>query len=193
MVYCLIMKNNYSSNNILARRIAFCSIMAALGTVIMLTGGLIPVFTYCSPLIAALLLVPVSQEYGKGYAWMVWLVTGILSLLIGIDKEASFFYLFLGYYPIVRSDLNRISSRLFRFAAKTVLFSAAVCGMYWLICYVFRIDDIINSFSASRIVNVAVLLAIVLCMHLYDRALVNLTGYYNSVLRPRLNRTGKKL
>ena len=30
-----------------AYTIAFCSLMAALGTVLMLTGGLVPVMTYC--------------------------------------------------------------------------------------------------------------------------------------------------
>lgn len=180
-------------NYIETHKVAFCSIMAALGTVIMLTGGLIPVFTYCSPLIAALLLIPVSQEAGNGYSWMVWLVTGLLSMLIGIDKEAAFFYIFLGYYPIIRPAINRISSGFLRFAVKLLLFAGAVCAMYALICFVFKIDDIINSFSASRWINASIILAVIICMMIYDRALVNLTGYYNIKLRPKLIRNSKKV
>ncbi|MBP3209190.1 MAG: hypothetical protein J6M64_04645 [Oscillospiraceae bacterium] len=36
-----------------SRPLAFCAMMAALGTMLMLTGGLIPVLTYCSPLLAS--------------------------------------------------------------------------------------------------------------------------------------------
>lgn len=97
-----------------SKMISFCAILTALGTVIMLTGGLIPVFTYCSPVLASVLLIAVLEEYGTQEAWMVWAVTSALSLLIGIDKEAAFFYLFLGWYPIVRSAFDKIPSRVLR-------------------------------------------------------------------------------
>ena len=54
-----------------SRPVAFCAMMAALSVVVMLLGGLVPVFTYCSPLIASILLLPVLDEYGAGKAWMV--------------------------------------------------------------------------------------------------------------------------
>ena len=60
-----------------AYTVAFCSLMAALGAVLMLTGGLIPVMTYCSPLMAGVLLIPVLREFGKKWAWLVWLVTAL--------------------------------------------------------------------------------------------------------------------
>ena len=96
------MNNFNNKNSKYAHKLALGSVMAALGTVIMLTGGLIPVFTYCSPLIAALLLVPVCDVCGVSYGWIVWFVTSVLSMLIGADKEAAFFYIFLGYYPIIK-------------------------------------------------------------------------------------------
>ena len=54
--------------------IAFCALMAALGAVIMTAGGLIPVATYCSPMIAGVLLLPVMSELGDRWAWMTWIV-----------------------------------------------------------------------------------------------------------------------
>ena len=62
-------------NRKLTHAMAFCSQMAALGAALMTTGGLIPVLTYCSPLLAGVLLIPVLQEYGEKWAWLVWLVT----------------------------------------------------------------------------------------------------------------------
>ena len=66
-------------------RVAFCSLMAALGVVLMMTGGLIPVMTYCSPLLAGVLLIPVMRECGVRWAWMVWIVTAALSLILSAD------------------------------------------------------------------------------------------------------------
>ena len=167
-------------------RIAFCSMMAALGTAIMLTGGLIPVFTYCSPIIAAVLLAVVKDEEGSGSAWLVWAVTGTLSLMMGIDKEAAFFYVFLAWYPILKQRFDAIGSRALRFIAKLAVFSAAVAAMYSLTCYVLGIDEIINSFSASRWINIGFLAGMVLCMLLYDKALNGIICMYRVKIRPRL-------
>lgn len=176
------------NNNIFSRPVAFCSIMAALGTVMMLTGGLIPVFTYCSPLLASLLLIPVLFEYGSGKAWMVWVVTGALTLIIGIDKEAAFFYIFLAWYPIIKPHLDILKSKVLRFLSKILVFSAAVAAMYGLTCFVFRIDDIVNSFSAVRLINAAFLAALVLVMMLYDYSLAGIAHLYRTRLLTKLKK-----
>ena len=130
------MKNNTANRS---RMVAFCAMMAALSTVIMLTGGLIPVLTYCSPLAASALLIPVLEEYGKGKASMVWIVTAALSILIGVDKEAAFFYLFLGWYPILKPLFDRLPLKGMRMIVKTCVFSAAIGIMYALLCYVLQL------------------------------------------------------
>ncbi len=176
-------------NRFTSRPIAFCAMMAALGTVIMLTGGLIPVLTYCSPLISSFLLIPVLDRYGKQNAWMVWAVTAVLSLLIGVDKEASFFYLFLGWYPILKPFFDRIPSRILRFTGKLLLFSAAIGAMYALIFFVFQIGDIMESFSALLWINLLFFAALVAVMLLYDRLLI---GIWITYLRRFPKNTSKK-
>ena len=160
------------------KSIAFGALMAALGTTVMLTGGIVPIFTYCSPLIAALFLIPVSDIYKKGTAWSVWAVTAILSLLIGTDKEASFFYLFLGWYPIVKPKMDKINPKWIRATVKTSIFSVSVLLMYYLTCNILGIDEIIESFSASFWINAASIILIVICMLLYDKALLGVYRIY---------------
>lgn len=172
-----------------SRPIAFCAMMAALGVAIMLSGGLVPVFTYCSPLISSLLLIPVLFEYGTGKAWMVWFVTSVLSLLIGADKEAAFFYIFLGWYPAVKPYADRISGKALRMLIKILLFSTSISAMYALTCFVFRIGEILDSFSASKWINAGFLAALVLVMLLYDTVLVRAAYLYHRRLLPAL---GKK-
>ena len=172
-----------------SKPLAFCAMMAALSVTVMLTGGLVPVFTYCSPLIASLLLIPVLLAYGTGKAWAVWFVSSVLALLIGADKEAAFFYCFLGWYPILKPALDRIGSRIFRLAAKAAVFSGSVFAMYYLICFVLQIDEVLSSFSAVRWINIAFLVALVLIMLLYDSVLLRIAYAYQTRLLPRLEKS----
>ena len=172
-----------------SKGIAFCAMMAALGTVIMLTGGLIPVLTYCSPLIAAFLFIPVLDQYGRKEAWMVWAVTATLSLLIGVDKEAAFFYLFLGWYPILKPYFDAIPSHTLRFLGKLLTFSVSIGAMYALIFFVFQIDDIIESFSALFWINLLFFVGLVAVMLLYDRLLVGIWITYRRRFSNKKNGT----
>ena len=169
--------------------VAFCSLMAALGTVLMLTGGLIPVMTYCSPLLAGVLLIPVMREHGSKWAWLVWLVTATLSMILSADKEAAFFYLFLGCYPILKCGFDKVKPKLLGLILKLVYFAAAVAVMYSLICFVFRLDIGLEEFEElGRIAGIAFYAMLVVCMLIYDVALRNLAILYEYKLRPKLQR-----
>ena len=172
-----------------SRMIAFCAMMAALGTVIMLAGGLIPVLTYCSPLLASVLLIPVTEEYDSGKAWMVWAVTAVLSMMVGVDKEAAFFYLFLGWYPILKPFFDRIPSKVVRFLIKTAVFAAAVGIMYALLCFVLQIGEILESFDAALWINVLFFVALVAVMLLFDRSLTGLHIIYRKRIREKIGRS----
>ncbi len=154
--------------------VAFGALMAAAGTAVMLLGALVPVFTYCSPLIASLFLLPVIDICGRRNAVLVWLVTSVLVLLIGADKEAAFFYVFFGWYPVAKEGIDRIGSGALRFFVKLLIFSCAAAAMYALTCFVLNITEIVESFSETWWVNALFLAAVVLCMMLYDTALKRL-------------------
>lgn len=172
-----------------AYTVAFCSLMAALGTVLMLTGGLVPVMTYCSPLLAGVLLIPVMREHGNKWAWMVWAVTAALSMMLSADKEAAFFYLFLGCYPILKAGFDRVKPKPLALVLKLLYFSAAVAAMYGLIYYVFRLDIGLEELKElGKIAGALFYVMLVVCMLIYDYALRNLAILYEYRLRPRLMR-----
>ena len=83
-------------------KIAFCGIAVGLSIVFMLLGGLIPAAVYAVPLLCGLVLLPVSIEFGKPTACATFAATALLALMLDFDKEAAFFYLFIGYYPIIK-------------------------------------------------------------------------------------------
>ena len=175
-----------SGNGRSARVIAFCALMAALGTVMMMLGGLIPVMTYCSPLLASVLLIAVAFEAGNGSGWCVWAVTALLSLIIGVDKEAGMFYCFFGFYPLVKPYFDRIRPKAVCLVVKAAFFASLVALMYWLLCFVIGMDEVIESFSALMWVNVLTLAALVLVLLMFDMAYERLNMLYLVRLRPKL-------
>ena len=92
------------------KRMAVCAVLTAVGVVISLLGSLVGLLDLCTPLFAALLLVPIVIEYGKRYAWSVWLATALLSLFLLPNKSPAAIYLVFGYYPILKEKLERLKN-----------------------------------------------------------------------------------
>ncbi len=167
--------------------VALCALLAALGAALMTVGGLIPVATYCSPLLAGLLLLPLLVEFGRREAWMVWAVTAALSLILSPDKEAGSMYLFLGWYPILKPAFDRIRPAALRFLAKLALFSLAFAAMYALLCFVLQLDQVLEDMrELGLVLNLALDGLLVAVMLLYDFILGRLLPLYVYRLRPRL-------
>lgn len=116
-----------------SHEIALCGVSAALGTVLLLLGGLVPGATYCAPLLGMLALLPILSECGARPALSVYGVTAALALLLAPEKEPAFVYLLLGYYPVLRPVLNRLRLRTLRLAGKLAVFNAAAAVLYLLL------------------------------------------------------------
>lgn len=168
-------------------KMAFCGLLVALSCALMLSGGLIPIATYCAPMAAGLLLLPIVLEYGKKAAWTAFASAALLSLMLDADKEAAFFYLFLGYYPIVKWSLDRIRHKPARTAVKLLLFLVSICAMYALLSLLLGVDAVLAEFKEMGALMFAVFVAVMsLCMLLYDRLLLPMTLLYANRIRPKL-------
>lgn len=166
---------------------AFCGMMVALATVMMFTGGLIPVLTYCAPMIAGVILLPVLLEYGKKAAWTAYAAVALITLFVGIDKEAAFFFLFLGYYPIVKWDIDRIKRKPLRVLLKLLVFNVSIAAMYAILGFLLHMDAMVAEFSQMGAALLAVFVVLMnVCMFMYDKLLTPLVLLYAKRLRPKL-------
>ena len=178
---------NRSGSRKQSSKVAFCGMMVALSVALMLTGGLVPIATYCAPMLGGILLLPIMLEYGRKTAWTAYIATSLIVLTLGVDKEAAFFYLFLGYYPIIKWNIEKIGRKPLRLALKLVVFNAAIFLMYAILGFVLHLDAVVAEFTemgAWLLFLFAVLMNFSLL--LYDRLLVPLTAIYINKLRPRL-------
>ena len=178
---------NRSGSRKQSSKVAFCGMMVALSVALMLTGGLVPIATYCAPMLGGILLLPIMLEYGRKTAWTAYIATSLIVLTLGVDKEAAFFYLFLGYYPIIKWNIEKIGRKPLRLALKLVVFNAAIFLMYAILGFVLHMDAVVAEFTemgAWLLFLFTVLMNFSLL--LYDRLLVPLTAIYINKLRPRL-------
>lgn len=127
-----------------ASKIALGGVLAALAVVIMCLGGLLPIATYVSPMLCALLLQSVKNSCGDRIGWAWYAAVAILGLLLSPDKEAAGVFLFLGYYPIVKPKLD---GRRLSLLWKGLLFNVSVCLLYFLLMRLFGMEDLNADFA----------------------------------------------
>lgn len=138
-----------------ASAIALGGVMAALAVVIMSLGGLIPVATYVSPMLCALLLQLVLKTCQERIAWAWYGAVALLNCLLSPDKEAAAVFVFLGYYPIVKPKLD---NRKGKWLWKGLLFNISVGVMYFLLLKVLGMDELSAEFADMGFWMLAVLL-----------------------------------
>lgn len=181
------MPSNRQNSRQQSAKLAFCGLMVALSVVLMLSGGLIPVMTYCAPMMCGVFLLPIFAEYGKKAAWTAFAATAVMTLILGTDKEAAFFYIFFGYYPILKWSMDRIKKKPLRLGAKLLMFNLSFLLLYAFLGFVLHMDAVLSELTGMGTLAMLVFgLMFNACMLLYDRLLFPLLLLYAKKLRPRL-------
>ncbi len=172
-------KRNNESNAQRTKRLAVCAMLSALGVVILGIGSLISVMDISMAVIASLFCIFAVIEYGGAAPWLVFLVTGVLSLLLPQKAPAAMYLLFFGYYPILKEKLEK-HSKTVAWILKEVIFQIALAGMLLLYHFVFMATGTI---PWSMYLILAVIAEIV--FPIYDFALTRLITLYIYRLRKR--------
>ncbi len=100
-------KNPLFKNSLRTRRVAVCSLLAALGVVFMLIGAITDVLDLSMLIFASLCIVFAVIEIGIRWAWLVWGATAILCFLLLPSKTAAVLYLLGGFYPIAKAGFEK--------------------------------------------------------------------------------------
>ncbi len=140
-----------------ARAMALGGVLAALAVCVMCLGSLIPVNTYVSPMLCALLLQVVLNACGGRIAWAWFCAVAILSLLLCPDREAAGVLLTLGYYPILKRFLD---TKKLRLLWKGLYFNLSVLVLYWALLFVLGLPALNAEFQELGTVMLLVLLVL---------------------------------
>lgn len=173
-------------------RVALCGVLGALSVVLMLLGNIVPLATYCAPMLAAMLLIPLVEEFTPGTALLLYAAVAILSMLILPDKEPALIYaLVLGYDPVLKRWLDaRVRFRPVRILCKLTVFNLGLIVAYLLLLTLFGAPGLAEEFAqAGRGLLLAMLAMGNLAFVIFDRALEVITLVYRRRLRPTLKKT----
>lgn len=163
------------------KKLTVCAMLSALGVVLLWLGSAIEVVDISMAVIASLLCVFAVIEYGGSAPWLVFAVTGVLSLILLPQKTpAAMYLLFFGYYPILKEKLEK-RRPLIAWITKEAVFNVALILMLVLSRYLLMGSGELQ--SPWIFLAVAVLAEIT--FPVYDIALTRLISFYLFRLRKR--------
>lgn len=133
------MKNSVKNSTF---RVAFCSIIAALGLALMLLTSLVPIGTYAFPCFAGIFIAAVVIEYGWKWGLGVYAVVSVLSLFLAGDKEAVLYFIALfGYYPILKAVFEKhIKNKIILYIVKFAVFNAAAIASFYAAAFLLSVS-----------------------------------------------------
>lgn len=112
---------------------ALGGIVSAICLVLMLLTGIVPIGTYAFPALAGLILIIIVIEVNCKWAFAVFFVVSVLSFLLAGDKEAAlYFTAFFGFYPIIKSQLEKITNRILEWFLKLLIFNICIITAFFI-------------------------------------------------------------
>ena len=118
---------------------------------------------------------------GYNYAWLTYVATSILSLVLLPQKTPAIFYAcFMGFYPIIKSHVERINSAVLRWIIKLVVGNVALVAMFLLLS-IFVPEEFVGGWMlvATYVLGLTAFI-------MYDIALTKLISLYFARIRDRI-------
>ena len=180
------------------KALTLCAILSAMGVVLLMLGALIETLDLTMAALASFFCIFVVIELGGMYPWMIFAVTGVLSVILMPYSMGGWFYLlFFGFYPILKEKLERLR-RPIAYLFKLLIFNAAVFlgtvvtlllfygggeGKNLLDAFVF----FFGGEEAGIYLAIGTYLLANVVFVIYDLALTRIITFYFIKIRPRLN------
>lgn len=176
------MKNSY--------KVSLGGVIAAIAVLSMFLTGFGPFLTYVCPMFAGALLIMVVIETSVKWAFATYAAIAILTIFTTPDKEAALLFIFLlGYYPILKSVIERLKSRVFEWVLKLLTFNISVICCYWLVINVFGMGQILEDLGDWGQYGLLVFLGMGNVVFIvYDFFLTSLVAMYTKWFRPKFLR-----
>ncbi len=180
-----------NKRKLLSFKVALGGVVAALSILLMLLAGVTSTLIYAIPMITGALLMMLVVEFGTGFAVLIYIAVSIISLLLLGNKEAAVMYVaFFGYYPIIKSVLEKHFNGIACWIIKYVIFNIAMILSYFVVTKIFMISfEDIKSFGKFALL--LLLLAGNILFVMYDVVLTRLVSIYLYKWRKHIKRMFK--
>lgn len=180
------------------KKMTVSALLAAMGVALLFIGSLIETLDLSMAALASFFCIFAVIEIGGAYPWLLYSVTGVLSVVLMPHSMGGWFYLlFFGYYPILKEKIEKLN-RVVSWIVKIALMNIALIICIALASFVFyggnMLETLYSMFGAEgwgiyAIIGVYLLVNVVFVV--YDVALTRLITLYFVKLRHRFKFLGK--
>lgn len=158
--------------------------MVALASVFMLVSYF-PYLTISIPAFAGLFIMVLVIETNIKLSVLAYFASAVIVFLIAEPEAKMLYVLFFGYYPIVKSVLEKANSRVLEYVAKFAVFNAAVILTYFLLATLFSFE--LSELGDFGKYSLFILLAIGNAVFvIYDIAVSKMAQFYIYKIHPSI-------
>lgn len=167
-------------------KVSFGGIISAFALILMLSTSLIPVGTYALPCFSGMLLVAIVIELGAKWAYIAYAAVSLLSLFMAGDKEAVIYFIaFFGFYPILKSTLEKIKSKPVQYILKYAVFNVCIIIAFFIGKFLLMIPNEEFTIFGVYIPWIFLIIGNIFFM-LYDFCVTVCVMYYVNKIRNRI-------
>ena len=142
-------------------------------------GTNIPIMLYTVPAVTGILFLIPAVEFSPKWAFLCFFVTAVMSFILPTEREALVMFAgLLGYYPILKIIIERLSSPIFGGAIKFVTFNAALTLCFLVITKTLGLPIFESQRLSATVVTVVAFAVGNAVFVLYDIALTRLLNAY---------------
>ena len=166
------------------KKLTLSAILAALSVVLLMLGTLLSVADLTALLITSFIVLFALLSVSGVYPWLLYAVTGVLSLILVPDKLIPLLYIvFAGVYPLLKFRLDRLP-RVLSWTLKELWFNATLVGGAALSLFVLSSGDA----ELPVPLLIAGFFVMNACFILFDITLKRFVRIYFNRIEPRVSR-----
>jgi hypothetical protein len=163
------------------KKTAISGVLTALCVIFLLIGSLFQTLDLSAAGLGSIIVLIAMIELGKSWAFGVYISSSVLSLILLPNKSAAFiFALLVGFYPILKTPLNKIKPIFLSYLARIAFFNFALSLLMCLFVFLLPIYYDFVGFE------IAIYLLGNLTFIVYDFALERVAVTYIIRIKPML-------
>lgn len=167
--------------------LVLCATLAALSVVLLSIGSFIEVLDLTAAMLASILTFVAVIEGGRVKAILTYAVTVILGFVLLPVKLPALIYALSGYYPVIKSIIERKSKRIVAIILKAVFFNASLALFLLSVRFFVPNFELMPELKLGRILTYAVTFLLGnATFALYDILLTRVISLYLFKIRHRL-------
>ena len=146
-----------------------------------------PYLTYAIPAIAGLFMMVPLIECGVSWAFGTYIASSALIFITGETEAKILYILFLGYYPILKSLIEKKNKQAVEWILKLICFNIAAVAFYYVSSRLFAVS--FDDFGEWGKYGALIFLAICnVVFVLYDIGISRVASYYIYALHDKIKR-----